>query len=58
MDPAGFEPAALAFRTEGSAPRPLGDLRSPNTGDQNQVIDGLGGIRTRGLYVANVTIYP
>jgi hypothetical protein len=36
MDPAGFEPAALAFRTEGSALRTRGDLRSPNTVNKNQ----------------------
>ena len=58
MDSAGFEPVAVAFRTEGSALRTRGDLRSPNTADKNQAIDGPGGIRTRGLYVANVTIYP
>ena len=56
MDSAGFEPAALAFRTEGSALRTRGDLRSPKR--LQQKFDGLGGIRTRGLYVANVTIYP
>ncbi len=64
MDLAGFEPAAFTFRTEGSAFASGGDLRSPllhrvhSAKIKNKNKHGLGGIRTRGLYVANVTIYP
>ncbi len=65
MDSAGFEPAARAFRTEGSALDPgatFGRRKVARYLSNKKTIQnkksGLGGIRTRGLYVANVTIYP
>jgi hypothetical protein len=35
-----------------------GPMAASNIFPIKKVADGLGGIRTRGLYVANVTIYP
>ena len=58
MDLAGFEPAALTFRTEGSAFASAATSGRLFFTGLHKKRYGLGGIRTRGLYVANVTIYP
>ncbi len=68
MDLAGFEPVAFTFCGPWAPPFESGVTTVPFCSGlirsssyiklQNQKNDGLGGIRTRGLYVANVTIYP
>jgi hypothetical protein len=57
MDLAGSEPRAPPFATRGDLPV-ASSSKSDNGSTCSEDIYGLGGIRTRGLYVANVTIYP
>ena len=58
MDLAEFESAAFTFRIEGSAFASAATSGPLFFTGFDKKRYGLGGIRTRGLYVANVTIYP